>query len=79
MNVFIHQENDKTGKREAGEEKKKSRPISKRLRGAFLPSFRGPHCEKIVCMKGVPGLDGTLGKTNSHFHPIRRVGTAPPR
>ena len=67
MNVATHQEkekNEKTVKRKAGED----RPILKRLRATLLRSFRGLHGEKVVCVRGVPGVTtGTLGKANSHF------------
>ena len=70
MNVATHQEkekNEKTFKRKAGED----RPILKRLRATLLRSFRGLHGEKMVCVRGVPGVTGTLGKTNSHFDPTQ--------
>ena len=70
MNVAAHQEkeeNEKTGKRKAGED----RPILKRLRATLLRSFRGLHGEKMVCVRGVPGASGTLGKANSHFDPTQ--------
>ena len=68
MNVATHQEkekNEKTVKRKAGED----RPILKRLYAALLRSFRGLHGEKMACVRGVPRIIGTLGKTNSHFNP----------
>ena len=78
MNVAAHQEkekNEKTGKKNAGED----RPILKRLRDILLRSFRGLHGEKMVCVRGVPGVTGSLGKTNSHFNPTQTgLGTAPP-
>ena len=70
MNVAAHQEkekNEKTFKRKAGED----RPILKRLRATLLRSFRGLHGEKMVCVRGVPGVTGTLGKANSHFDPTQ--------
>ena len=51
------------------QEKREDRPILKRLRATLLRSFRWLHGEKIVCVRGVPGVTGTLGKTNSHFNP----------
>ena len=66
MNVVTHQEkekNEKTFKRKAGED----RLILKRLRATLLRSFRGLHGEKMVCVRGVPGVTGTLGKANSYF------------
>ena len=36
--------------------------------------------EKMVCVRGVPGLTGTLRKANSHFNPTQMgLGTASPR
>ena len=70
MNVATLQEkenNEKTVKRKAGEDK----PILKRLRATLLRSFRGLHGEKMVYVRGVPGVAGTLGKTNSHFDPTQ--------
>ena len=78
MNVAAHQDkekNEKTGKRTAGE----GRPILKWLRATLLRSFRGLHGEKMVCVRGVPGITGTLGKASSHFNPTQTgLGTAPP-
>ena len=70
MNVAIHQEkenNEKTVKRKAVED----RPILKRLRATLLRSFRGLHGEKMVCVRGVPGVAGILGKANNHFDPTQ--------
>ena len=70
MNVATHQErekDEKTVKRKAGED----RPILKRLRATLLRSFRELHGEKMVCVRGVPGVTGTLGKANSHFDPTQ--------
>ena len=55
------------------QEKREDRPILKRLRATLLRSFRGLHGEKMVCVRGVPGVTGTLGKTNSHFDPTQLV------
>ena len=78
MNVADHQEkekNEKTGKRKAGE----GRSILKMLRATLLRSFRGLHGKKMVCVRGVPGVSGTLGKTNSNFNSTQTgLGTAPP-
>ena len=78
MNVAAHQEkNEKTGKRKAGGE---DRPILKMLRATLLRLFRGLHDEKMVCVRGMPGVTGTLGKSNSHFNPTQtELGTAPLR
>ena len=63
--------------RERQEKREDRRPISKRLRAAFLRSFRGQHGEKMVCVRGVPGVIGSLGKANSHFDPTQTgPGTA---
>ena len=70
MSVAAHQEqkeNENTGEREAGKEEKNSQPISERLRAALLRSFRKQHGEKMVCVRGVPGVTGIVGKANSHF------------
>ena len=31
----------------------------------------GLHGEKMVCVRGVPGVTGTLGEANSHFDPTQ--------
>ena len=57
------------------QEKRENRPISNRLR-----AFRGLHGEKMLCVREVPGVTGTLGKANSHFNPTQtELGTALPR
>ena len=71
MKVAAHQEkekNKKTGKRKAEERRQAN---LKRLRGTLLRSFRGLHGEKMVCVRRVPGVTGTLGKANSHFDPTQ--------
>ena len=70
MNVAAHQEeqNKKKGKRKAGEERKQLSDF-KRLRAILLRWFRGQHGEKMVCVRGVPGVTGILDKANSHFDP----------
>ena len=57
--------------KEAGEEKN-SRPILGRLSAALFQTFRGQHSEKMVCIRRVPGVTGTLGKTNSHLDPMAK-------
>ena len=72
MNVAAHQEkkkNKNTGKRKAGVERRQAN--LKRLRATLLRSFRGLHGEKMVCVRRVPGVTGTLGKANSHFDPTK--------
>ena len=62
------------------QEKREDRLILKRLRATRLRWFRGLHCEKMVCVRGVAGATETLGKANSHFKPTQTgLGTAPPR
>ena len=53
------------------QEKREDRPILKRLRATLLRSFRGLRDEKMVCVRGVPGVTGTLWKANSHFNPTQ--------
>ena len=53
------------------QEKRKDRPILKRLRATLLRLFRRLHSEKMVCVRGVPGVTGTLRKTNSYFNPTQ--------
>ena len=75
MNVATHQEkekNEKTVKGKAGED----RPILKRLPAILLRSFRGLNGKKVICVRGVPGVTGTLGKANSHFDPTQ-MGRGP--
>ena len=36
--------------------------------------------QKMLCVRGVPGVTETLGKTISHFNPTQTgLGTTPPR
>ena len=53
------------------QEKREDRPILKGLRATLLWSFRGLHGEKMVCVRGVPRVTGTLGKAKSHFDPTQ--------
>ena len=81
MNVAAHQEkekNEKTDKRKAGEERKQA----DFKEASCYPSavVQGVARRKMVCVRGVPGVTGTLGKANSHFNPTQtRLGTAPTR
>ena len=81
MNVAAHQEkekNKKTGKRKAGEERRKT--DLKKAASCSSAVVQGLHGEKMVCVRRVPGVTGTLGMANSHFNPTRTgLGTAPPR
>ena len=40
-------------------------PILKKLQAALLRSFRGWQGKNMVCARGVPGVTGAPGKTNS--------------
>ena len=47
----------------------------------YYPSVvvQGAARQKMICVRGVPGITGTLGKANSHFEPTQMgLGTAPP-
>ena len=77
MNVAAHQDKDKeikTGKRRQAIDFKET---------AFYPSagsFRGQHSEKMVCVRGEPGVTGIVRKANSHFDPTQTgLGIVPPR
>ena len=50
---------------------REDRPILKRLCATLLRSFRGLQGKKMVCVRGVPGVTGTLRKANSHFNPTQ--------
>ena len=55
--------------RERQEKREDKLPILKKLRAALPRSFRGQHGEKMVCVRGVRWVTGTLGKANSNFDP----------
>ena len=55
-------------KRERQEKIEDRRPILKRLRATLLRLFRGLHGKKMIRVRGVPAVTGTLGKANSHFN-----------
>ena len=80
MNVAAHQEkekNEKTGKRKAGEVRRQADFEE----AACYPTLvvQGLYGEKMLCVRGVPGVTGTLGKTNSYFNPTQTgSGTASP-
>ena len=68
-------------RRRARERKEKieDRPILKRLRATFC-GRSGAARQKMICVRGVPGVTGTLGKANSHFDQTQTgLGTAPQR
>ena len=81
MNVAAHQKekkNEKTEKRKKGEERRQA--DFKEAACYFSAVVQGAARQKIVCVTGMPGVTGTLGKTNSHFNPTQTgLGTAPPR
>ena len=75
MNVANHQEkekNEKTGKRKAGVERRQAN--LKRVRATLLRSFRGLHGEKMVCVRGVPGVTGPSGRPTAILNQSKRVG-----
>ena len=67
MNVVAHQE-EKTGKRKAGEERKQANFIEAACYPAVVQRAAR---RKMVCVRRVPGVTGTLWKTNSNFNPNR--------
>ena len=42
------------------QEKREDRPILKRLHATFLQLFRGTARQKMVCVRGIPRVTGTL-------------------
>ena len=62
------------------QEKREDGPILKRLRATLLRSFSWLYGEKMVCVRGVPGVTGTLGKkrltANSYLNPTQ-LGLGP--
>ena len=73
MNVAAHhdkEKNEKTGKRKV-EERRQENNFTE---AAGCPStvIHGQHGKKMVCVEGVPGETGTIGKTNSHFDLTKR-------
>ena len=75
MNVAAHQEkekNEKTGKRKAGVEGRQDNFKE----AACYASAVVQGVAKMVCVSGVPGVTGTLGKANSHFDPTQ-MGRGP--
>ena len=42
----------------------------------FCGRSRGLHGEKMLCVRRVPGVTGTLGKANSHFE-LTQTGRGP--
>ena len=80
MNVAAHQEkekNEKTDKRKA----EQRRQADFKEAACYLSAVvQGLHGKKMVCVRGVPKVTGTLGKANSYFNPTQtELGTALPR
>ena len=83
MKVTPHQQKEKdeetkTGKRKAEEERKQATDFKK---AAFRPSavVQGAVLQKMVCVSGEPAITGTFGKANIHFDLAQTgSGTAPP-
>ena len=72
MNIAAYQEkekNEKTSKRKAGVERRQA----DFKEAACYPSVvvQGAARQKMVCVRGVPGVTGTLGKANSHLNPTQ--------
>ena len=82
MNVAVHQEkekNEKTNKREEGEERKQSTDF-KEAACCISAVVQRAARQKVVCVKGVFAVTGTLGKVNCHFDPSQTgSATASPR
>ena len=84
MNVAAHQEKEKnkemkTGKRKAGKERRQATNFKE---APCCPSavVQGAARQKMISVKGVPRITGTLGKANSHFDQTQTgSGTATPR
>ena len=60
------------GRARERQENRVDRPILKKLSATLLQSFRGLHGEKMVGVRGVPGVTGALRKANSHLTQPRR-------
>ena len=65
--------------RERQEKRKDRRPILKKLRAAFLQSFRGQHGENMVCTREMPRVTGMAREGQQPFRPNPKGSrTAPP-
>ena len=75
------QEKKKNGETKTGKKKGEDRrPILEKLCAALLRLFKKQQGEKMVSVRGVPGVNETLGKVKSHFDLTQTgSGTAPPR
>ena len=85
MNVAAHQKKEKsqemkTGTRKAGEERRQATDFKEAACFSSAIVQWGGARQKMVCARKVPGITGTLGKVNNHFHLTQTgSGTAPPR
>ena len=75
MNVAAHQDkekNEKTGKRKAGVERRQANFKE----ATCYPSavVQGLHGEKMVCVRGVPGVNGPSGRPTAILTQPKRVG-----
>ena len=80
MNITAHQEkekNEKTGKREAGEERKQSTDF-KKAACCLSAVVQGEAWRKIYLCEESDGVTRTLGKTNSHFDPTQTGSATAP-
>ena len=69
----------KTAKRKAGEMRRQATDF-KEVACCSLAVVQGKNGEKMVCVMGVPGVTGTLGKPKGHFDPTQTgSGTASQR
>ena len=82
MNIATYKEkkkSEKTGKRKAGDERRQADFKEAACYSSAVVQGAARR-KKMVCVRGVPGVTGTLGKPNSHFNPAQTgLGTAPPR
>ena len=70
MNVAAHQKekNEKMGKRKAGEERIQATDFEEAA-CCLSAVVQGAARRKMVCVRGVSGVIGTLGKANNHLNP----------
>ena len=78
MNVAAHQEEKneetKTGKRKSVEEGRQATDFKEAV-CCLSAVVQGAAQRKMVCTRGVPGVTGTLEKTNCNFDPTQtRLG-----
>ena len=75
MYVAAYQENEKTGKRNAGEERKQSIDFRKAACCSSAVVQRAAR-QKMVCMRGLPGVTGTLGRPTAISTQTKRASTS---